>query len=223
MIPTSQAPGAARPSTAWIRRAAPWAVLGLLWVGATGCDKGASDSGSGVAASGGDGTPDAIQRTLDAGMAVPQEELARAERVVHVRGTLVVDGYTEGRLQIDVFRKAAGPQRPVTTARFNAPGEFDVLLPAGVGKVELMGILDIAGDGPDREDPRSPYSGNPITVETADIKGIELRIDKAAVMPTPPLHQPPQPNEGAGQPAIDTDDSEEILLRPDGDAQKPAQ
>lgn len=147
--------------------------------------------------------------------ALPQEELARKKDSIKLKGNLIVEGYTEGLLQIDVFRDVEGNQKPITNARFKSPGPFEMFLPAGSTSVQLVAVLDVKSDGPDRADPKGEYSGNPLQVSGTEVQGVDITIDKNNVRPPPPDRTASQ-----GQPQdIDEDDSAgsgEVVIGPDG-------
>lgn len=96
-----------------------------------------------------------------------QTALLTASDAVVLSGTLVVEGYDGGRLQVDVHAPDAERSRgdpPLTLAHFEAPGPFSLRLPAGTAAVKLSLVWDKRGDGPDGGDPTVDYPGNPVSL-----------------------------------------------------------
>ncbi len=120
----------------------------------------------------------------------PQEELAKRDDAVKLSGRVDVPGYEKGIIQIDVFPAGQSGEGngPLTTARFQKPGAFELLLPPDVEAVELSAILDFKGDGPQFDDATATYEKNPITVGDG-VTGIVIEIDKNNTKPVPP-HDP---------------------------------
>lgn len=169
--------------------------LALLFVGvsAMGCpqpegtqsagDTSNSASGGASAVSAGDGS----DARVAANFAVPQEELVRSPDAIKVSGTITIKDFAEGLLQIDVTPPTTGSVQPITVARFKSSGPFELYLPPTATEVNLTAILDLKGNGPDAEDPKASYSGNPLKVTGKEITGIELTIDKGGLVQPPPV------------------------------------
>lgn len=126
--------------------------------------------------------------------AVPQESLANDETALKVTGTITIEGYEKGNIQLDVTRAKAGSKsvQPVTIARYKSPGPFTLYLPAGTREVYLYTFLDIGSDGPTVDDPRGEYADNPLALDGAGKDGISLIIDMANVQQPPPEDRSPQ-------------------------------
>lgn len=208
----------------WILTAGFILLLGSACKGGDESKDGASSSSEKAQASGDkDSTPDAIDRTLAEGMAIPQEELITSPRAVKISGIVTVEGYSQGQIQIDVLRDKRGPQRPVTTARFPKPGAYEIYVPSGLGPLMLNAILDIDSDGPSMSDPTGGHGKGTIEPKDSPLTGIDLIIDITNIQRPPPQNQPAQPNkEGSkdeGGESLNIDDSEdsEIILKSAGD------
>ena len=125
--------------------------------------------------------------------AVPQETLAADETALKVTGSIIIEGYEAGVIQMDVTPAKDGPTQPLTVARFNAPGPYTLYLPASTKKVRLSAILDLDSDGPTAKDPKGDYEDNPLEVDGEDASGVDIVIDLSNV-PEPP----PEPGQGEG-------------------------
>ena len=194
----------------WMKRwIAMGAAIGLLM----GCSETSGDKtkGEDAASAGGDG--DAASQSEDrhassqgGAFAVPQEELARKKDAIKVKGTISVEGYESGLLQIDVTKPVEGDEKlprgvpPLTVARFKSPGPFELLLPAGTEAVNLSVILDLKGDGPSAEDPKAAFEGNPLTISGSEVEGVELKVSASEVEPPP---TPPRGNQADQAPSTD--------------------
>lgn len=159
---------------------------------------------------------------LEKGFALPQEAMKGKDAATTIKGEVVIEGYQEGLIQIDITKAADGPQKPVTNLRLEKPGPFEIYVPKNLGKTQITAILDIKKDGPGREDPRGEPSENPLTIKADGVEGLVITIDMANIQSTPPLNQPPQPvdpnapKEAKGVDNISDDEGSEIFLSPDG-------
>jgi hypothetical protein len=96
-----------------------------------------------------------------------QSALLSASDAIVLSGTLVVEGFDGGRLQVDVHAPDADRSKgdpPLTLAHFEAPGPFSLRLPAGTSAVKLSLVWDKRGDGPDGGDATVDYPGNPVSL-----------------------------------------------------------
>lgn len=183
-----------------------------------------------AAAQGGQGAGGAGTTTAQEGVfAVPQEELSTMKDAIKVTGTITVQGYANGLLQIDATKPVASAEPvqgipPVTVARYKSPGPYELFLPPGLKEVTLNLILDIKGNGPDSEDPKLTYTQNPLKLEGAKLTGIDFVLDKttieaaAASAPNPEVANPPPQAEGQPAPAGGAD----AAVAPSGAASAPA-
>ncbi len=157
-----------------------------------------------MTSAGGENEPDA-GAPPQKGFAYPQEELARMPDAPRISGTITVEGYTGGVLQIDVTLPVEGETSssrgvpPITVFRQNTPGPYELYLPPGTEAVNLSLILDIKGNGPDAEDPKLIYEQNPITIAEPVVSGIDMVIDSAAAA-LPPAGDGAQPPAEPGKP-----------------------
>ncbi len=161
-----------------------WLVGLLIAVGCS--DKSAVVSSSGEEEASEPGAPP------QKGFAYPQEELARMSDAPKITGTITVEKYTQGMLQIDVTLPVDGETDttrgvpPITVFRQNAPGPYELYLPPGTKAVNLALILDIKGNGPDAEDPKLVYEKNPVEITGPVVSGVDMVIDSTAAALPPP-------------------------------------
>lgn len=156
-----------------------------------------------ASSSGGPGGP-ASQGGGGAGdPALGQDRLREDPNAVKLEGTFAVEGYTKGRLQVDVF--AAGDatkgRGPLTSVPFEGPGPYVLYLPASVGQVDLVAMVDVDSDGPNAGDLVKAHPDNPISVKPTT--GVDFQFTPADVRGLPPTaagEGAPPWQEGQGSP-----------------------
>ena len=109
--------------------------------------------------------------------------IAQGPSTVELRGR--IDSEQEGQVRLEILR-SQGPEKNtllVWSGWIQAPSEFAVEIPGGLGEVLLRAALDLKRDGIGPDDPqvRLPIRLN---VTSEDITGVEIRI-------RPPAHQSP--------------------------------
>ncbi len=108
---------------------------------------------------------------------------------VRVAGTVVFAGWTKGRVRITAFDSdhqahPVTPPQVVGAVTIDRPGAYELLVPAGKGKIYVEATVDEDGDGrPGRLEPAGTPSRYPVTIGESAVTGLD--IDVARVAPPP--------------------------------------
>ena len=97
---------------------------------------------------------------------------------ITLRGTLTAPEHAAATIDIDVF--AVDPQghggRRYLGKIKTGPGSWSLQAPRNFGQIELEAVIDEDADGPTPGDPRGGYAGNPLTVGSEDIDGVDIVV-----------------------------------------------
>ncbi len=134
-----------------------------------------------------------------------------------ISGIVDVPGYIGQAIQFDALAQFEGQSVVVANERYDAPGEFRLVVRGEHESVDIVVYLDVDGDGPSQGDFRYEYVNNPIALnpvvgEVVEILGLELLVvddgqaaDGGVPSEATPLvegeGQPPVPPEMSGVPS----------------------
>ena len=87
---------------------------------------------------------------------------------VRVEGTIVMEAFEGGVIQIDAVSMIDGQPKVVAVERYPRVGPFRLDVRGAHDSVLLVAYHDHAGDGPSADDPRYEYEGNPLDLSSGD-------------------------------------------------------
>ena len=148
-----------------------------------------------------------------------------------ISGVVDVPDFNGQVIQFDALAEFEGQSVVVANERYDAPGEFRLVVRGEHESVDVIVYLDVDGDGPSQGDLRYEYPGNPIPLnpeagEVVEIGGLEISVvdtgegnggdvegatplvdGEAPGVTTPEAGQPnPAPNEVASEEAVVEED-----------------
>ena len=99
----------------------------------------------------------------------------QGERVT-VSGTLHYSG--EGVVDVDLFKTdpTAPGGRSIAGKLKLPPGDYHFTAPRDFGPLELEAFVDVDTNGPSAGDPVGRYAGNPLTIGSEDVGGVDITI-----------------------------------------------
>lgn len=99
---------------------------------------------------------------------------------VKLSGTITYAGTKSGAIHIDFLRPGENGSFPglLSSITVEKLGPWEVEAPKGLGKVGVVGYVDVAGDGPNSDDPAARISGL-IDVGTEPAAGLDLVLSDA--------------------------------------------
>ena len=107
------------------------------------------------------------------------EEANPDSPMVTISGSLIADSDITGAVDIDCFAADGGAENArklVNKVKVPQPGPYSFKMPKDYGAFSLEAFIDNDGDGPDDGDPRGHYPGNPLTVGSIDLDGIDIEL-----------------------------------------------
>ena len=115
---------------------------------------------------------------------------------VSIKGVLT----SSSPLPVDIDLRTPDSSAPGGMARqgkimLEAPGEFEIQVPANIGNIELQAFQDLDGDGPNGED---PFGDLRVEVTGSDVAGLSIELKVGGHAEHMQQTQSPQPS-GAGQ------------------------
>jgi len=145
-----------------------------------------------------------------------------------ISGVVEVPDFNGQVIQFDALAEFEGQSVVVANERYDAPGEFRLVVRGEHESVDVIVYLDVDGDGPSQGDLRYEYPGNPISLnpeagEVVEIGGLELSVvdtgegnsggdvegatplvdGEGSAPPVPEAGQPgPGPNDGGNEEAV---------------------
>lgn len=98
-----------------------------------------------------------------------------------ISGIVVVPDYNGKAIQFDALAEFEGQSVVVANERYDAPGEFRLVVRGEHESVDIVVYLDVDGDGPSQGDFRYEFEGNPIALhpvigEVVEIEGLEILV-----------------------------------------------
>ena len=87
---------------------------------------------------------------------------------VRLEGTVSMEGFSGGVIQLDAVSMTGGQPKVVAVERYPRIGPFRMDVRGGHDSVLLVAYHDLAGDGPSADDPRFEYEGNPIDLTVGE-------------------------------------------------------
>ena len=97
--------------------------------------------------------------------------------MVTVSGRLIADEGVLGQVDIDCYAAAPdGTLGRVLVNKLKVPeaADYTMRVPVDFGELFIEAFIDMDGDGPDPDEPRGSYSGNPLVVGDRDVDAVDI-------------------------------------------------